>query len=313
MLSACSDSRPLFGAEAFDLPSASASLSLRVAVWTPPTPPRAVLFLVHGLSEHVGRWAQRAAWLADQLACVVVAADHRGHGLSGGERTHITGESDLLADLVLVVSALSAARNPNSQLPTIVMGHSMGGLLAAAFVQFSVDRTLWPAVDQSVKLPPIRAYVLSAPAMVSDQAWLLQKLAPVAAFLLPTLRLSPSIQGSQLAADDAVGKAYFADPLVSSSLALTASFGKNLLAFMESARAPHRLAAMARSDCPRGFVYHGKDDTLVPIRASELLAAAIPSLTFVPLPNTRHEAQFEPVADEIFAQVVQFFKVQLEK
>jgi alpha-beta hydrolase superfamily lysophospholipase len=70
---------------------------------------------------------------------------------------------------------------------------------------------------------------------------------------------------------------------------------------------------MARSDCPRGFVYHGKDDTLVPIRASELLAAAIPSLTFVPLPNTRHEAQLEPVADEILAQVVQFFKVQMEK
>lgn len=265
------------------------------------------MLIVHGLSEHLGRWSDRAQWFASQLDCDVWALDHRGHGLSGGPRTHCTAPEDLVRDAAHVFHSIDAQFYAGRNLKWVLFGHSLGGLVVTALAERVVSAAAWPNVAANVTLPAVSAVVLSAPALATDQAWVLQKLAPLLAFLAPTFRLSPSIRGEQLAADPAVGQQYFADKLVSDTLAITASFGRNLLALMPLTRG--KLDVLSNGEPPI-FVYHGEDDTLVPIAASECVARAVPFATFVRLPKTRHEAHFEPCADEIMGKVVEFIKPQ---
>lgn len=108
---------------------------------------RGVVILVHGLGEHSGRYAHVAARLVAQ-AWVVYALDHQGHGRSGGRRQRIQRFEDL-SDTLAAFREWVQAQHPG--LPLVLLGHSMGGLLAAT------DAAQYPHACQ--------ALVLSAPAV----------------------------------------------------------------------------------------------------------------------------------------------------
>ena len=68
---------------------------------------RGTIVIVHGLGEHIGRYAHVAARLnANRWS--VVGYDQRGHGASPGERGRIAAGDDLLADLAAVMPMASA-------------------------------------------------------------------------------------------------------------------------------------------------------------------------------------------------------------
>ena len=58
------------------------------------------------------------------------APDHRGHGRSEGRRTSIVRFDDYVDDLTMVIAA---AHEQWRTLPLILLGHSMGGLIALSF------------------------------------------------------------------------------------------------------------------------------------------------------------------------------------
>lgn len=92
---------------------------------------RATVVLVHGLSEHGGRYTQVAeqlnAWGFD-----VRAYDQYGHGLSSGHRGRLPPHHRFVDDLVSVLDHTRHHLAPTSRL--IVLGHSMGGLVATSAV-----------------------------------------------------------------------------------------------------------------------------------------------------------------------------------
>ena len=108
-------------------------------------PARATVLLVHGLGEHVGRYDPVARRLND-WGFAVRGYDHYGHGESAGPRGGLTSDLRLLDDLADLVDA-TRARMPQGQ-PLVLLGHSMGGLVAARFV--------------AMHLRPIDALVLSS-------------------------------------------------------------------------------------------------------------------------------------------------------
>ena len=57
---------------------------LHCAVWRTNQTPRAVVQLVHGIAEHIGRYDHFARYLAEN-GFIVAAEDHMGHGGSIGE------------------------------------------------------------------------------------------------------------------------------------------------------------------------------------------------------------------------------------
>jgi acylglycerol lipase len=90
-------------------------------------PPTALLVFVHGMGDHVGRYAPLLAHLASQRV-EVVAFDQLGHGRSGEHpkrgRYNVEAFSELVADVdAFAVAALAAHEAPP---PLFLMGCSLG-------------------------------------------------------------------------------------------------------------------------------------------------------------------------------------------
>lgn len=110
-------------------------LTLRARFWMPERPPRAVVVLVHGVTEHLGRYEQVAnSFLSSGLA--VCGFDLRGHGRSGGARGHVRSWEEYRSDLGAYVDHIRA-QMPG--LPLFVYAHSLGTLIALSHVLRNPD------------------------------------------------------------------------------------------------------------------------------------------------------------------------------
>jgi len=114
---------------------------------------RSVL-LVHGMSEH-GQCYQHVAESIVARGWNVVLPDLRGHGQSGGDHTHVNDFAEYVADLKRVFDG-SGLHAQN----TVLVGHSMGGLISARFVQefpqcVSALALLSPLLGVRIRISPM--------------------------------------------------------------------------------------------------------------------------------------------------------------
>ena len=89
---------------------------------------RGVVLLVHGLGEHAGRYEVVASQL-NAWGFAVRGYDQYGHGESGGPRGGLPSDARLLDDLADIIDTTRARMSPD--MPLILLGHSLGGLVAA--------------------------------------------------------------------------------------------------------------------------------------------------------------------------------------
>lgn len=187
--------------------------------WVPEAP-RAVVAIVHGLGEHGGRYAHVGEDLAGR-GLAVYAVDLRGHGKSDGRRVHI----DRIEDYDQDISALLAlVEERHEGLPRVLLGHSMGGMLAMRHV---LDH---PAAVHGaiISSPGLAAHPeLEPSAVVRLAARILSKLAP-------RVLIDSGLKVESISRDPAVVEAYVADPLVSSKV--SARWYTEILAAMADVR-----------------------------------------------------------------------------
>lgn len=96
--------------------------------------PRAVVKMIHGMEEYQDRYEDFARFLQGK-GYTVVTADLRGHGPKAPFLSHIAdrdGDARLLEDEEVI---LEAVRKRWPELPLILFGHSMGTIIARAFLQ----------------------------------------------------------------------------------------------------------------------------------------------------------------------------------
>ena len=108
--------------------SAGAGAKLVWQAWLPAEPMRAVVVLAHGYAEHFGRYAYFAAKL-NAAGIGVYALDHWGHGQSDGTPGLVPAFSAFTDG---VEALLDLVRREHGDTPRFLVGHSMGGLIAAA-------------------------------------------------------------------------------------------------------------------------------------------------------------------------------------
>lgn len=162
----------------------------------PGVPARATVLIVHGMGEHAGRYAALAQRL-NAWGCAVRAYDQYGHGRSGGPQGGLSRDGRLLDDLALVLDATRAGM-PSGQ-PLLLLGHSMGGLVAADFVAAGVRQ--------------VDGLVLSSPALALHLSAVQKALLASLPKLLPNLRVSNGVDARDLSHDAGVVQAYERDPL----------------------------------------------------------------------------------------------------
>lgn len=97
---------------------------------------RVVVQIVHGAAEHAARYDEVARLLAAK-GYAVYADDHRGHGRTAGvvERAGIVGRDSwnrMIEDLRIVTAH---ARDEHPDAVVLLLGHSMGSMLAQAYAQ----------------------------------------------------------------------------------------------------------------------------------------------------------------------------------
>jgi alpha-beta hydrolase superfamily lysophospholipase len=240
----------------------------------PHAAPRGTVLIVHGLGEHGGRYAHVAAQL-NAWGWRVMAHDHRGHGRSGGERGRIASDETLLRDLARVIDAARAVQ-PG---PLLLLGHSLGGLIAARFVAEGLQAQ--PAAWSR----EVQALVLSSPALAIEmnpvQKLLLATLGPLA----PNLAVGNGLNPAWVSRDPAVVAAYVADPLVHDRIT------PRLTRFIVDGGAFVRSLA-PRWRVPTLLMWAGSDRCVAPRGSAEFAAAA---------PKAVLQAQvFEPLYHEIF-------------
>lgn len=99
--------------------------------------PRAVVQIVHGMSEHIGRYDHFARFLACR-GFAVCGLDHVGHGRSvkdPSKRGHIPARNgrDVLVQNVLKLHDAMRARY-GDQVPYFLFGHSMGSFVTRVYI-----------------------------------------------------------------------------------------------------------------------------------------------------------------------------------
>ncbi len=98
--------------------------------------PKAIIQIAHGMCEHSGRYEEFALELA-KAGYVVCANDHLGHGRShmghmGSFALTLGGLDSVIEDMKTLFQEME---EEFPDLPKILLGHSMGSILAALFAE----------------------------------------------------------------------------------------------------------------------------------------------------------------------------------
>jgi len=223
---------------------------------------RATVMLVHGYAEHIGRYSHVFRLLREK-GYGVVAHDHRGHGLSDGRRGHVERYETYLDDLDLITASLPAGLR-------IILGHSMGGLLA---LHYLLHRR--PRFDAAIILAPYLG--------LRDQPRLKTTLGKLLCAVRSTFPIANGLDPHTLSRDPAVVTAYTEDPLVFTTT--TPGWFFSMKRCIDATfSGPHRLE-------PPTLLLYGDDDGLCDhdrtVELTGLLEA--PELTVEVVAGGRHE------------------------
>lgn len=213
---------------------------------------RGVVVLVHGLGEHSGRYGDLARRL-NNWGFAVRGYDQYGHGESGGVRGALPAPGRLIDDLAEVVESTRKRMQPDE--PLIVLGHSLGALVAAA------------AVAQDAIA--VQALVLSSPPLDAGLNPLQKLLVAILPGVAPNLTLGNGLDPQFLSHNPDVVAKYRADPLVHDRVSA------RLARFIVDA-GPQVLARAAHWPVPTLLMYAGAD-RLVPPAGSRAFADGAPA------------------------------------
>lgn len=265
--------------------SAGAGAKLHVTHWLPEGRPKAVVLLAHGYAEHAGRYAYVAKRLTD-AGYAIYAVDHWGHGASDGEGgfvPHFSAFLDGMSELLTLVEV------NHGDTPRLLLGHSMGGLIATLFL---IERQ-----------QAFVAAALSGPAILPAEppsrftVWISRFLSR----FFPRLGVL-SLDANGVSRDPAVVAAYQADPLVYGGK-IGARLGKEFMDAM----------AVAQADAPKIrlpiLIQHGEADRLTAPAGSRYLFEHVSSVDkrLEIYPGLFHEIYNEPERDAVLGDLIGWF------
>lgn len=246
--------------------------------WAAEEPERGQVVISHGFAEHSGRYNHVAKSL-NSRGLTVWAPDHRGHGQSEGERANIESVWAAVADLDLFVDLVRESAPAG---PLFLVGHSMGGLIAAAYAEEHPERLAGLALSG--------ALLHIAPELLA-----LADLEEI-----PDLGLADAIS-----TDPSVVKAYKDDPLV--------YLGPPPRGFLQAAGQVQEVAGRLSEVTLPLLVMHGSGDLLVSPQALRTVvsSAASDDLTAVIWPGLWHEIFNEPRHAEVLDLLCQWIERRL--
>jgi acylglycerol lipase len=257
--------------------------------WLPAAPPTAIVAVHHGICEHGERYPNAVRVLVD-AGYGVYALDARGHGRSEGRPASYDRFAQLVADLD---SFLVQVVRPASQLPTYLLGYSLGGAVAVAHAISHQDELAGAIVIGSA---------LGLGSGVSRVQYRLAAVLSAVAPRCPLIRLRPA----EMTSDAEVVRSYEADPLIHHGRLDARFLGEMAKAIRSLPLDFHRLRLPL-------LLIHGADDVIASPEGSRGLheAASSADNTLILYPNRRHDVLNEPGHEQVMADIVAWLRARL--
>jgi len=251
---------------------------------------KARIYLVHGLSEHIGRYKEMTKRF-NEIGFSVYGMDHQGHGRSDGGRIHVEAFEDYADDYIQYIDDTLPS---DYKKPVFIFGHSLGGLIAT--------RVLFR------KQELFNAASLSGPAIIvhpSTASPVLTMAARVIAPLLPQLPVVP-LNASAISRRPEVVEDYLADPLVHHG-------GLKPHASVQSIDAAAETQARLKEITIPIMVQVGMRDTLCDPNVGKFVHEHVSSTDkkVVEYPQALHEIFLEPEREEAYAALLGWFEAHL--
>ncbi|MFT3856322.1 MAG: alpha/beta fold hydrolase [Aquabacterium sp.] len=265
-------------------------LKLRI-VHYPVAPSRGVIVFLHGLSEHADRHKLFAAHL-NRAGWRVLVPDLRGHGHSGGVRGGIQQDDDPLHDLAAVLD-LAEQLAPGEL--RVLVGHSLGGAVAARFVS-----ALAQPPETAPWVRPVDGLVLSAPALEPTMGMLQKALLSTMGRLMQDLPLPIVFKPEWGSSDPDVIREFEQDPLAHKKVT------PRLAAFIVQ----HGRIAMSRAAqwTRQTLVVYTPADRLISPRACEEFAALLPQglSSIRSFPDLAHDMLRDRGKEKVYQAITQW-------
>lgn len=257
--------------------------------WLPGGEPKAILLVVHGMAEHSGRYMNVVNHLVPS-GYAVYGLDHIGHGKSDGERVYVEQFQDYTKTLKMYFDMI---RDWQPGKPIFLIGHSMGGLIGAAYLLDHQDELTGAVLSgPGIKVPD---NISQAIIFVGN---ILSVIMPKAGLI--------QLDAEGISRDPAVVDAYVNDPLVYTGKT-TARLGAELLKTMQ------RVTEQATEIRLPILIVQGGDDKLVDASGAQLLYDLVGSQdkTIKIYDGFYHEVFNEPEHEQVLNNVKTWLEAHL--
>lgn len=268
--------------------------------------PRSIVLVLHGMSEHSGRYARFAEALVAE-GHAVYALDHRGFGrtsaVTGMGKTGPGGFDGVLGS---IRSLQETAVGEFPGLPVIVFGHSMGSMFTQAYVQRHHDLAGFILSGSAAPTPELGELVTGVQAIVDAGAGD----EPLDALGSFNEGFTPArTDYDWLSRDDAEVDEYIADPMCGDGNPVTAGFLAGMLGLLQDAGSEEAIASIAPGT-PALLVTGEADPVSNGGEAVRVLEQryrdAQVDVTAYYYPEARHELLNEVNRDEVTADIVRW-------
>lgn len=202
------------------------------------------LIVTHGLGEHLGRHEFILKLFSANYNIAIY--DLRGHGRSGGKRAWVNDFHDFMKDLQSVIDFL---KKDFSMTNYTLFGHSMGGLVTAAYLQNMASKDFYP--DKVFLSSP----AVAGPGVMGQAFALAPKILFDGLTKVPTLPLQGILDLKKLSHDSRIYESYIKDELVQLKV-----HSKLFFEILKMGR--EVFSRPLRAECPL-FVSIGTEDALV--------------------------------------------------
>ena len=246
--------------------------------WLPEGDVKAVLFIVHGVGEYIGRYTNVVNYFVP-LGYAIYGVDHIGHGKSGGEREMVNRFEDYTETLQIFYKLVKGWQAGK---PVIIYGHSMGGLITSLYLLDHQD---------DFKAAIISAAAAKIPANITPTT---VKLARILAVIAPRMGMI-GLDTNYLSHDKAVVDSYNTDPQVFHGKMPVRLSAEMLRAMIRVADEFHKVTLPL-------FILHGGGDKIVESEGGKLLyeKASSGDKTLKIYEGLYHEVHNEPEREVMF-------------
>ncbi|XP_028785056.1 uncharacterized protein LOC114740966 [Neltuma alba] len=256
--------------------------------WTPVSVKiRGLIFIMHGLNEHSGRYNDFAKKL-NANGFKVYGMDWVGHGGSDGLHAYVHSLDDAVSDMKVFLEKI-LIENPG--LPCFCFGHSTG---AAIVLKALLDPKVEACVSGAVVTSPAVGVQASHPIVLL--------LAPVVSLLLPKYQFNSAYKkGSTVCRDPDALVSKYSDPLVCTG-SIRVRTGHEII------RITSYLQQNLRNIKVPFLVLHGTADTVTdPVASQKFYEEASSSDKTIHLyEGLLHDLLFEPERHAVTQEIIQW-------